>query len=151
MVRLGPLGKNSPAILLQASLLFLVSETLSYPPSSLTRFHRRKRSMFLLPTLGSRSKTVLALRQQAQSGKTCSAKLTRASRGTSPMSLGVPRVLGRVRRNPTVCLAPCLLSRVYPGLVRCLSRDMHGTGGVPGAMGDCLFGECAARFGRDDG
>jgi hypothetical protein len=65
VVRLGPLGRNSPAILLQASLLPLMSETLSYPPSSFTRFHRRKRSIGRLPTLGSRSRTVLLSRQLA--------------------------------------------------------------------------------------
>jgi hypothetical protein len=70
VVRLGPFGRNSPAILLHASLLFLVSETLSYPPSSLTRFHKRNRSMCLLPTFGSRSRTVLHQRQRVHAAMT---------------------------------------------------------------------------------
>jgi hypothetical protein len=61
VVRLGLPGRNSPAKRLHASLLFLVSETLSYPPSSITRFHRRRRSMRRLPTLGSRSRCVLGI------------------------------------------------------------------------------------------
>lgn len=59
MVMLGPLGKNSDAILRQASLLPLVSETLSYPPSSVTRLYRRNKSTWVLPTFGSRSRMVL--------------------------------------------------------------------------------------------
>lgn len=60
-MRLGPFGRNSDAILRQASLLPLVSETLSYPPSSLTRLYRRRRSMRRPATLGSRSRSVLAI------------------------------------------------------------------------------------------
>jgi hypothetical protein len=61
VVRLGLPGRNSPAKRLHASLLPFVSETLSYPPSSITRFHRRSRSMRRLPTLGSRSRCVLGI------------------------------------------------------------------------------------------
>jgi hypothetical protein len=68
-----------------------------------------------------------------------SGELTRASRDTFPVSLGIPHVLGHVRRNRMICLAPCWPCRVYPRLVRCLSRDMHVAGGVSGAMAIVFF------------
>jgi hypothetical protein len=136
VVRLGPLGRNSPAILLQASLLPLISETLSYPPSSLTRFHKRNRSIWRLPTLGSRSRIVLHPRQHTRKTD-ARTRLTRASRGTAPTCPGIPHAPGHGRQlDRVLCLAPSCGCRIYEGCVRKVSRDMHRVCGVPGAMAD---------------
>lgn len=135
VVRLGPLGRNSLAILRQASLLPLVSETLSYPPSSMTRFHRRKRSIWRLPTFGSRSRTVLHITLLCARGNGANKTLTRASRDNSPKCLGIPHVPGRIALMfPAVCWAPYCDCRIHLSVVQVVSRGMHGLGGASGAM-----------------
>lgn len=151
VVMLGLFGRNSVAILRHASLLFLVSETLSYPPSSLTRLYSRKRSMCRLPTLGSRSRTVLHVgsicvhRRPAQK-KThprfswYSAKVFRKSsyswvRSTDDSS----GLFGAMLRLSHLLETTWKLVAIHAWMQLCARHNGGSTRG------------CAARVGRDDG
>lgn len=39
---------------------------------------------------------------------------------------------------PGICSAPCCKCRIHLEVVQCVSQDMHGMGGVSGAMAEVL-------------
>jgi len=134
VVRLGLPGRNSPAKRLHASLLPFVSETLSYPPSSITRFHRRSRSMRRLPTLGSRSRCVLgvwvSVYRRWLLRRRVNEALTLVSRGRLLVYPEILRIQTCARWIPlVVCSAPYCCTRT---LLKHLQRAHKDTDRVCG-------------------